>query len=473
AACMENGKKLGNPLTNTVRDRSTFPHQICLILLYLVGLGDIAAKPLLATPWEPEKPITIVAPSNPGGGWDQTARYLQRTIIAENLSPVSMEVANHGGAGGTIGLAELVQRYHGNPYQLMVSGFTMTGAVLMHGSEQTLLSTTPIARLTSEYQAIGVRTDSPIQSLQDLLKRFKDDPSKITWGGGSAGSADHIFAALLAEKIGVAASRINYVAFTGGGEAAAALMGGQVTVGVSGFAEWGGLVEANRVRLLAISSPQRLPGSNIPTFRELGIDVEFQNWRAIVAAPGVSDKQIIWLTNMVTNVRNSQSWQDILKRNNWQDSFLTGEPFKNFISADSATTKGLLKRMGLGTAGQGYAPIGPYFFPILISIGLGLCVLVLLFEHLRKAPLKIAEENTEPPATTLPNYKRFGLAAALFVLYILGMQHLGFLLTTPFFFATMSRLMGSEALLRDLVIGVVLSLAIGLIFEHLLHVDIP
>ncbi len=150
----------------------------------IVQASDIAqASDGDVSSWQPQKPITFIVPSNPGGGWDQTARFLQRSIIVEELSPVSFEVVNRGGAGGTISLAELVDRYEGDSHKLMMSGFGMVGSILMHDSKHDLSSTTPIARLTSEFQAIGVPANSPFQTLDDLIAAFKADPSSFAWGG--------------------------------------------------------------------------------------------------------------------------------------------------------------------------------------------------------------------------------------------------------------------------------------------------
>lgn len=195
-----------------------------------------AAGPGLADGWAPAVPLTIVAPANPGGGWDQTARLLQLALERDQLVSEPVEVVNQGGAGGTIGLAELVDSRRGDSHALMIGGYGMLGAVLMHGSRYTLKDVTPIARLTSEYQVIAVPAASPFKTLEDLLTAFKAAPESISWAGGSAGSADHIFIALLAERLGVDPARINYVAFTGGGDAATAVMGGQVSVGVSASA---------------------------------------------------------------------------------------------------------------------------------------------------------------------------------------------------------------------------------------------
>lgn len=428
--------------------------------------------------WEPTKNITIIAPANPGGGWDQTARFLQLAMRENNLTSRPVEVTNRGGAGGTIGLAELVGRYEGDPHKLLIGGYTLTGAVLIHDSKYSLLSTTPIARLTSEYQVIAVPADSPYQDLDDLIDAFRADPTSIVWGGGSAGGADHIFVSLLAEKVDVDPSALTYVAFTGGGEAAAALMGGQVTAGSSGYGEWRGLVESGHIRILAISSSDRIVSSEIPTLRELGIDLIFENWRCIVAAPGISEAERQALTELVERTRNSQSWQDTLERNQWQDSFLVGAAFEDFIRQDSETTKSILTRMGLGAGGQGYAIIGPYLFPKIIGFGLLasflFCVWV-AFRDRRSARSEDALDNQVDAAERPGNEDLywFMFAAIACLAYAAGLTYVGFIWATPPFIVVLSRIIGSRSVVRDSIIAVLLTFAVVMIFTEFLGVDIP
>lgn len=439
-----------------------------VVLIPMICHADSAEQTMDA--WQPVYPVVITVPSNPGGGWDQLARFLQRSIIQEKLAPVSIEVVNKGGAGGIIALAELVSSFDANPNQLMVTGFGMTGASIMHESEFNLRLTTPIARLTGEFQAIGVPYDSPFKTLKDLMDTFKKDPQKIIWGGGSAGGADHLFINLLANKMGINPQDINYVAFTGGGEATAALMGGQVVAGVSGYSEWGGVVEANRVRLLGISSTTRIVHPDIATFTEVGIDVDFQNWRAIVAAPNISKEQRQYFIDLVTKARNSATWQEILKRNNWQDSFLTGDEFTHFIIKDRKQTQHIVEQGGLGSGGDGYSYIGPFFFPSIAGGGLLICSLFLLVNY-----YKNRQSNTEAITENLStdHLHKFYLASVTIALYLVGLAYLGFIYVTPIFIPIISRNLGSTLIKRDIIVGVILTALITIVFEHFLNVIVP
>jgi len=290
--------------------------------------------------------LRIMAPASPGGGWDQTARSMQEAMQSTGIAK-AVTVENVTGAGGTVGLAQLVDRDNGNGNVLMVNGLVMVGAILTNKSAVTLEQTTPIARLTGEYEVIVVPASSEIQSLAQLIDTFKADPGAVSWGGGSAGGTDHILAGLIATAVGVEGSKVNYVPFSGGGEALASILGGHVTVGVSGYGEWEGQIKAGELRALAISSAERLPGTDIPTLKEQGIDVELANWRAVVAPPGITDEQKKVLITAVDNMVKSDAWQKTLADRNWLDLYMSGDEFAAFLAEENQRITQTLTAIGL------------------------------------------------------------------------------------------------------------------------------
>jgi len=211
--------------------------------------------------------LTIVAPAAPGGGWDQTARALQHVVDVHHLARVA-EVQNVPGAAGTIGLSQFVDAQRGNGRTLLVTGLVMVGATLWNDSPVSVNQATPIARLTGEFEVIAVPASSRLGDLRALINEFRRRPEAFAWGGGSAGGTDHILAGLVAEAAGVDPRRVNYVAFSGGGEAVAALIGGHVAAGISGYSEFAAHIASGRLRALAVSSPSRLPGIEVPTAKD-------------------------------------------------------------------------------------------------------------------------------------------------------------------------------------------------------------
>ena len=290
--------------------------------------------------------LKIIAPAAPGGGWDQTARSMQQALIAEKLVK-NAQVINVAGAGGTIGLAQFVNGAKGDGNQLMVNGFVMVGAILMNKSPVSMSQITPIARITEETQVMVVPANSPIKTAKDLAEAVKKDVAKVTFAGGSAGGVDHIMAALFVGAVGGDASKVNYVPFSGGGESLAAILGGKVTAGISGVAEYDGQIKSGKLRAIGVTSPNRLPGSDIPTFKEQGVDLVLTNWRSVFGAPGINDAQKKALTEVVDKMVKSNAWKEILKQKGWDDAYMAGDEFAKFLANEQTRVNDVMKTVGL------------------------------------------------------------------------------------------------------------------------------
>ncbi|HEY8605692.1 MAG TPA: tripartite tricarboxylate transporter substrate binding protein [Noviherbaspirillum sp.] len=311
-----------------------------LLAASVTALGLLAAGPAAAV-----DAIKILVPANPGGGWDQTGRGLQQALQQSGVKRV--QVDNKGGAAGTIGLAQFVNSAKGDPGALLVGGSVMVGGIALNKSPVNLSQVTPIARLTGEYDVLVVPANSPIKSLKDLMAQFKSNPGSVSWGGGSAGGTDHIIVGMIAQSQGIDVSKINYIAFAGGGEAQASVMGGHVTVGLSGYNEFASQIEAKKLRPLAVTSGKRLPGIDVPTLKEQGVDVELANWRGVFGGPGLNDAQKKELTAAVEAAVKSKSWQDLLQKNGWSDVYLAGDAFKNYLDNEIASTEKIIGGLGL------------------------------------------------------------------------------------------------------------------------------
>lgn len=291
--------------------------------------------------------LKIIAPAAPGGGWDQTARSIQHVLQSDDIVE-NVQVLNVPGAGGTIGLAQFVNGSKGDPNVMIVGGYVMVGAIITNKSPVNLSMVTPIARLTGEYEAIAVPASSPLKSLADLVAALKADPQKVSWAGGSAGGTDHIAAGLFTKAIGVDPRKVNYIAFSGGGESLASLLGGKVTVGISSLSEYDAQAKAGKLRILGVSSPERLTEApDVPTFKEAGIDVDIQNWRMIAAAPGITPEQKQELTQTIDKMVKSKAWTELLAQKGWANTYLSGEAFDAQLAKDIAATQTILQDIGL------------------------------------------------------------------------------------------------------------------------------
>jgi putative tricarboxylic transport membrane protein len=403
----------------------------------------------------PAKPLTLMAPANPGGGWDQTARFIQQALTAEKLVEVPVEVVNRPGAGGTIGLAEFITANRNDPHTILVLGRVMLGAILSNHSAVSLSDTVPIARLLNEYEAIAVPTDSKYRSFADLMDDFKRQPEHVSWGGGSAGGTDQILVGMLAQAAAVPPARINYIAHSGGGEAAVAVMGGHVSVGVSGYGEWKPYVQSGKVRFLAVSAERRFAGDATPTIRESGLDVVLANWRSVAAPPGTTDAARDWWVDVCRKMHGSGSWNNILRQNNWEDSFLAGPEFERFLAAETAANAATLNAMGLVPNATRY----PYV------VGLGL-LMSLVWLALKR--------RSEPSRPLEPIDSRGVIATALLILaYVLLFERIGYVVATSAMIFCTARILNSRNWRRDAIASVIVSGAAYFVFETLLKKGLP
>ncbi|MGH3588786.1 MAG: Bug family tripartite tricarboxylate transporter substrate binding protein, partial [Pseudonocardia sp.] len=255
------------------------------------------------------------------------------------------QVTNVGGAGGTVGLAQLANE-RSEDY-LMVMGLVMVGAIETNRAQATLENTTPIARLTAEDEIVVVPAASPYRTINDLVADMGARGQAVSIAGGSAGGTDHILAGLIAQAAGVPVQNLNYIAFSGGGESLAALLGGQVSAGISGVAEYAEQIEAGELRALAVSGSQRVAGIDAPTLTEAGLDVEFINWRGIVAPPNLSEEATARLATLVEQIHASPAWKEQLERSGWTDTYLAGPEFEAFLAEEQTRIHGVLTDLGL------------------------------------------------------------------------------------------------------------------------------
>ncbi|MER6012408.1 Bug family tripartite tricarboxylate transporter substrate binding protein [Streptomyces bluensis] len=290
--------------------------------------------------------LRFMVPNTPGGGYDITARTAAKNAEDAGLTH-NIEVFNLPGAGGTVGLTRLVSE-HGNGKLAMSMGLGVVGAVRSNDAPSTLADTTPIARLTEEQDVVVVAKDSPYKTIDDLIGAWKEKPGKLPVGGGSSpGGPDHLAPMLMARAAGIAPKDVNYVPFDGGGELLASILGNKVAFGVSGVGEYLDQIKAGELRLLAVTGPERVDGLDAPTLQEAGYDVNFTNWRGIVAPPGLSDSEREKLTRLMEELHDSPEWQKSLKQNGWDDAFLTGDKFGEFLDAEDNRVVSVLKELGL------------------------------------------------------------------------------------------------------------------------------
>jgi len=295
----------------------------------------------------PTKAIDIMAPAATGGGFDTTARLVQRALTEEKLVTTNVTVSNVPGAGGTVGMAQLLKN-KGDSHGLIVVGRVTVGSQITGKTEAKVSQLTPIARLMGESEVIVTPKSSPFTSIKDVIDALKKDVNGIKFAGGSAGGADHELAALLVKAAGgdVKAWK-SYVPFAGGGEAAAAIIGGQVQVGISGFGEFKGQIDSGNMKALAISADQPLStAKTIPTLKSQGVDITLINWRLLAAPPEISVGDLTALKELAKKVHDGKTFQDFAAKNDWFENFTTTD-LAAFISGETTSLTTTLTDLGL------------------------------------------------------------------------------------------------------------------------------
>jgi|GEM_PF-339453 len=423
--------------------------------------------------------LTIVAPAAPGGGWDQTARVMQQVLRESGLAK-SVQVVNAAGAAGTIGLARFVSADAGNGNALLVTGLVMVSGIATNNSPVTLADVTPIARLSGEYEVIVVPKGSPYQTLSDLVAAFKANPRAISWGGGSAGGTDEILVRLLADAAGVPRSGVNYIAYSGGGQALAAVLGAHVSAGVSGLGEFAAQLESGDLRALAISAPGRVAptghdsagtgsgrtargfnASAVPTIREQGLDVVLMNWRGVVAPPGISRAERRSLESLISTMSKSREWQEALTRNGWTDLTLVGDEFGKFITDETRRVVPLVVASG-GESKRDW-------FGTLVLGALIAAVATAGMQRFRQRAMEPAIHATHAPL----NRRSLSLVAAAVVLEAALIVPAGFVVASALAFTLVARGFGSRRIALDAAIGFALAAVVYLGFAKGLGVSLP
>ena len=314
---------------------------------FLKSLAALAAAGALPNAaWAQGANVKMMIPANPGGGWDGTGRALGEALRDAGVA-ASVTYENKGGAAGAIGLAQFYNSAKGDPNAMMVMGAVMLGGIITGKPPVSITQVTPIARLTTEYNVFVLPASSPFNTMKDVVEALKKDPGSVKWGGGSRGSTEHIAASQIAQAVGVPAAKINYVPFRGGGEAVAAILGGNVTVGGSGYSEFQQYIESGKMKPIAITSGTRLKGLNIPTMKEQGYNVEIGNWRGVYGAPGITADQRKALIDVIVKATKTKAWAEAMEKNAWTPALMVGPEFAEFVDREFASLRATMVKAGM------------------------------------------------------------------------------------------------------------------------------
>jgi putative tricarboxylic transport membrane protein len=302
-----------------------------LSTLSVAALGQAASKAKPASAAGALPLLRIYIPGGAGGGWDQTGRALGAAILSAGLAQ-QVEYENKGGKGGTIGLADFVDRYSKDPAALMVGGMVMVGAIAVNQPKTTLAQVTPIARLTSDYMVLVTPADSRLRDMKALVAAMQQDLAAITFTGGSVGGVDHMLAGMMARQLRLDAGTLKYEPTSSGKEAMALLASGKAQVAISSYSEFKNEIDNGTLVALACSSRKSLYG--VPSLSERGVSTELANWRGVFAPGLISAEQKDTLRRIVIKATETPAWRQSLLDNSWIGALLYGKEFADTLEIE-------------------------------------------------------------------------------------------------------------------------------------------
>jgi putative tricarboxylic transport membrane protein len=319
------------------------------LLSAIVGLM-VKAEPIAANPgWKPERNVEILAAAAPGGGYDITARTIQRIMQSKKMVDIPIIVTNRAGGGGNVGYAYFAQRA-GDPSIITILAPTVMGNHITGRSPMNYTDFTAVATLYSEAIGFATKADSPIKTGKDLIDRLRKDPSSVSIGLGiSLGNALHVATALVARHAGVDAKRLRVVVFNSQAEVITAGVGGHVDVIVTRPSNMVGMLQSNQLRAFGVTSAERDTGAtaNIPTWREQGVDAVYSNWFAIIAPKGIPMNAIAYWDHQFKSLTASEEWQAHLRQQQWTPEYRDSRETRAFFDSEYKLLRGVLADLGM------------------------------------------------------------------------------------------------------------------------------
>jgi putative tricarboxylic transport membrane protein len=291
--------------------------------------------------------IHFLIPGGAGGGWDGTARGTGEALTKSGIvGKASYENMSGGGGGKAIGY--LIENAASSDGTLMVNSTPIVIRSLVGRFPYNFRDLTMIAGTIGDYAALIVAKDSPIKDFKGLVAKYKADPKSVSVGGGSVpGGMDHLVAAMAFQAAGADPTKVKYIPYDAGGKLNAAILSGEVDVGSTGFSEAVGLVKAGEMRIIAVTSDERVDAlPEAPTLKEQGFDTSFVNWRGFFAAPGLSDDKANAYRAAIAKMYDTPEWEAVRARNGWVNIHNSGADFEAFLANQESVIKELMTKLG-------------------------------------------------------------------------------------------------------------------------------
>jgi len=298
--------------------------------------------------WKPVRPVTLIAPNAPGGTSDRTARELQRLFQKHQLVEVPVNVVNRPGGGGTIALNQL-NANPGDAHLLLISTSASISNYITGLTAYNYSDFTAVALLLGDNYGLNVRSGSTVRSARDMLDRLKKNPDVLSFGVSSVGGTNHTSLVAALKRGGVDYKRVKIVTFAGGGQISLQLLGGHVDAVSTGLGNMVGHLQQGRMRTLVITGPRRMgsPFADVPTWKELGIDVVLMGWRGILGPKDLTPAQTAYWDGVFRRLSETDDWKRELRENYWENIYAGAAETRRWLDAEYIETRQLLTELGM------------------------------------------------------------------------------------------------------------------------------
>lgn len=319
----------------------------------LLGLGSILLSTILSlalmagSAAAEVKEVHFLIPGGAGGGWDGTARGVGKALLdAKLIEKASFE--NMSGGGGGKALNHLISTAGRQENTMMVNSTPIIIRSLTGVFPQSFRDLTPIASVIADYAALVVPNNSKYQSLTEVVEDFNKDPNSVKVAGGSVkGGMDHLVPAIVFQAAGADPLKLKYIPYDAGGKAMAGLLSGDTQVLSTGFGEAVGLANQGEVRILAVTSAERMDQApDVPTVKELGYDMTFANWRGFFAIPNLDMEQAEAFRSVLKAMYDTPEWEEIRTQRGWQNLYQPGDEFYTFLEEQEKAIGSMMRTLG-------------------------------------------------------------------------------------------------------------------------------
>lgn len=319
---------------------------ILMSLLALVFMGACSSRTSGVNDF-PSKNIELVAPATPGGGWDATARAIQKILKDQKIVDQNINVINKPGGSGEVGWQYLEKK---DAHHLAINSSLLLSNHLLGQSELTYKDFTPLAILTTEWISVAVKKDSKFQNAKEIMEQLKKDPGSLKIGvAPGLGNNDHLSFVEAAKTYGVDVTKLNFLVYESGGDVVTALLGGHVDVATMSISESKEQHQAGNFRIVSVSSEERLEGlEEVPTWKEQGVDVVFPHWRGIMGPPDMTKEEIEYWDKVLGEMVETDAWNKVVKNNEWSEYYKDSSEARKFLEEQHVMYEELVTDSGLG-----------------------------------------------------------------------------------------------------------------------------